>query len=344
MTDLDERIASVLRERADGEIDMRRLTTRAVVGGRRLRRRRQALVAVGVAVIALLGGAAAVGPGLGRPFLPTGSGGVAPPLLPSVPGAAEAPAAVGTDGGVLHFGIDARKARYLRWQVAGAIESVSLDVGEGRPVVVELTNSPDALRLSSAEGVPFDVSSLAVAGAFDGSTTRLTVAGMPLWVRQWQPAPGLYARASISAGADAGLATAAEALRLTEARRCTAPVRLSAFPDGARLSSCSVDVDTFPKLLNVRLSVGGPGDEVMTVSYLYTDEAAPTYSPGNTSIGGRPAYLYPKGDRLELLGFPKSRLLADFGWPQSGFDRQDAALVLGGADVASNPTDPATWN
>ncbi|MGY0005838.1 hypothetical protein [Micromonospora sp. I033] len=352
MTDLDQRISDVLRQRAEGAVDTDRLTAGAVARGRRWRRRRRAVLGSGLAVVALLGGLA-VGPGLpgaGLPFAGTwshgshGSAGAVPPLVRATPGAADAPGAVGTDAGVVHFGVDTSRVRYVGWEVWRDVESVRLDIGDGRAVTVEMAQSAQALRNYSADGVPFEVSELASEAAFDGRTSRLTVDGMPIWVRQWQPVPGVYARASVSAPQDTGLTVATRALRLTEARRCDAPVRLTSVPDGARVIGCRVDVNGFPRLVTARFVIAGSGASQMTVSYLHAAEVSASATDENMEINGRPAHLDAKRGRLELLGLPKSHLLADYGWPETGFDQQDAALVLGGAQVAPDPTRPETWD
>lgn len=353
MTDLDQRIASVLREQAEGDVDIDRLTAGAVTGGRRRLRRRRAVLGGGLALVALLGGLAVVPalPGLDRPF--TGPAGpaipaipaeAAPPLMPAAPGAAAAPEVVGTDAGVLHFGVDTTKVRYLRWEVAQGLESAQLDVGGGRKVTVELARSSRTLRESGAEGVPFKISMFAEEAAFDGRTSSTTVDGLPIQVRQWKPAPGLYARASVWAPQDTALTVAVEALRLTEARRCGAPVRLTTVPDGARVAGCRVDVTGFPRLVTARFGIVGTSTRTMSVSYQYAAEISPRTVDGNMTIAGRPAHLYPEQGRVELLGVPKSRLLADYGWPEQGFDKLDAALVLGGVQVAPDPTRPETWD
>ncbi len=350
MTDLDQRIASVLREQAEGDVDIDRLTAGAVTGGRRRLRRRRAELGGGLALVALLGGLAVVPalPGLDRPFTgpaaPAIPAEAAPPLMPAAPGAAAAPEVVGTDAGVLHFGVDTTRVRYLSWEASQGREAVGLDVGDGRKVTVELARSSQTLRDASAEGVPFEVAALAEEAAFDGRTSTLTVDGMPIQVRQWRPVPGLYARVSVSAQQDTALTVAAEALRLTEARRCGAPVRVTTVPDGARVASCRVNVTGFPRLVTARFGIARADNHQMSVSYQYAAEISPQTVDRNMTIGGRPAHLYSAQDRIELLGVPKSRLLADYGWPEQGFDKLDAALVLGGVQVAPDPTRPETWD
>ncbi|MCZ7427615.1 hypothetical protein O7607_17910 [Micromonospora sp. WMMA1949] len=347
MTDLDQRITSVLREHAEGAVDIDRLTARAVTGGRRRLRRRRSVLGGGLALVALLGGLAVVPglPGVDRPFTgPAVGSGPVPPVMRAEPGAAAAPEVVGTDTGVLHFGVDTSRARYLRWETWRDVESIRLDVGGGRIVTVELARSAESLRQYTAEGVPFDVSVFAEEAAFDGSTSGLTVDGLTIRVRQWKPVPGLYARASTSGQPDTALTTAVEALRLNEARRCGAPVRPTSLPDGARVVGCRVDVSGFPRLVTARFVITGPVTQEMAVSYRYAAEASTSTAGANMEINGRPARLYAAYGRIELLGLPKAHLLAEYGWPHNGFDERDAALVLGGVQVAPDPTRPETWD
>ncbi|MFF5175002.1 hypothetical protein ACFY3U_20520 [Micromonospora sp. NPDC000089] len=353
MTDLDQRISDILRQRAEGAVDTDRLVARAAAGGRARRRRRLAVAGGGLALLAVLGGGLAAGPGLpvadrlwtgGRPAAPAGPAPV-PPLFRSAAGAAAAPAVVGTDPQVLHFGVDPGKARYLAWQVVNEVESAQLEVG-GRSVGVELARSSKALSVYSLDGAPSTVPRLAVEAAFDGRTIRVAGdGGDPFWVRLWRPAPGLYARATVRQATGAGLTEAAGALRLTEARRCGGPLQLSSMPAGARLHACSVDVTRYPSLLTARLAIIGPAAERMEVSYQYAVGVISPPTRGDTTINGRPAIRYSQGElkRLELLGFPKVHVTAEYGWPTPGFDELDAASVLAGARVAADPTNPETW-
>ncbi|MCI4062372.1 hypothetical protein MRQ36_07270 [Micromonospora sp. R77] len=252
---------------------------------------------------------------------------------------------VGTDPGVLHFGIAPAKGRYLAWQVEQEVEAVRLDLGVGQPVTLELARSATALRRYSLDGMPVDVSRLALDSAFDGRRVQVAGDGGALQVRLWRPAPGVYARATVRASDDAGLRAVAGALRLTEARRCGGPLRLSSLPAGAHVTACAVDASTFPNLLTARFTITGPAEERMGVTYRYAVGLADSPRKGDTAINGRPAVRYALGDlkRLELLGFPKARLTAEYGWPTPGFTELDAAAVLAGAQVAGDPTRPETW-
>lgn len=70
---------------------------------------------------------------------------------------------------------------------------------------------------------------------------------------------------------------------------------------------------------------------------------AESTTESNRVVGGRPAYLYPDGKKLELLGFPKAHLTVDLGWLVKGFTEADATTVLAGAQVAKDLTNPDTW-
>ncbi|SCL65423.1 hypothetical protein [Micromonospora peucetia] len=350
MTDLDQRIVRTLRERAEGTVDTDRLTARAVAGGRARRRRRRVGGGVALGLVAALGFTVVTGTGLPERVRPPDAAApavatAAPPRLASVPGAAAAPDLVGTDPQALHFGFDPARARYLGWQVGAGVESARIDVGGGRAVTVELARSVAALRQGGLEGLPQGVADMTVEAAFDG-TDRPHRAGVPTptWVRLWQPAPGLYARGAVTAVTAEEIEVAVGALRLGEARRCVAPVRLTALPGGARLKRCTVDAGAFPAALNMSLMVAGAGEALIHVAFDYARSIATDRTSGNLTIDGRPAYRYPQGGQLELLGIPKAHLIANFGWPYEGFTEADAAVLLGGAKVASDAADPQTWD
>ncbi|MER7335492.1 MULTISPECIES: hypothetical protein [unclassified Micromonospora] len=350
MTDLDERIVRALRERAEGAVDTDRLTARAVAGGRARRRRRRIGAGGALGVVVLLGFAAVAAPGPAPgPRWPGAEPAVtvaAPSRADGVPGAAARPDLVGSDPEVLHFAVDPARARWLTWQSVPGVESARLDLGGGRQVVFDLGRTAAAVENIHHEGGTYpDVP--AGADAFDGRVQRVAPPGpdgQPGWFLRWQPVPGLYARVHTVAGDDSALRTARSALRLDAAHRCASPLRLGALPSDARLSGCEVNAIGFPDSLDVLLLVTRPGERRMQVRLEYYREISGRRTEGNRTIGGRAAYLYPKGDELELLGFPKAHLTARFGWPLHGFTEADAAVVLGGARVAEDLTRPETWD
>ncbi|MFJ6198579.1 hypothetical protein [Micromonospora sp. NPDC092111] len=358
MTDLDQRITDALRERAEGAVDTRRLTARAVAGGRARRRRRRMGAGVALGLTAVLGlGTLAGLPGSGRgtvlPGLP-GAGpkqvapGVvaAPPRVAGVAGAATRPDLVGTDPGLLHFGVDPVRARLLTWRTGRGVEGGRLELPGGRVVAVDLGTEVAAVEDSAHDGMAYPARP-ATAADFDGRVRQVPPGGpggQPGWFLRWQPVPGLYARVHTVATDDADLREAVAALRLDEAHRCASPLRLTALPPAARLATCEVNVIGFPGSLDVRLTVSRSPDQQLEVRLEYRSGIAGSRTEGNRTINGRAAYLYPQGGELELLGLEKAHLVARFGWPYEGFTDDDAATVLGGAVVATDLTRPETWN
>ncbi|MEU6076117.1 hypothetical protein [Micromonospora sp. NPDC047074] len=349
MTDLDQRIVRTLRERAEGTVDTDRLLSRAVAGGRVRRRRRRAGAGTALGLAAVLGFSVVAGTGLPERVRPPdaavpSAATVAPSRAEGVPGAAARPDLVGTDPRVLHFGVDTARVRYLEWEVGSGVEGVRVAVGSGPPVTVQLASSA-ALLQPGPDGTPTPVAWPTAEEAFDGADRPHRETGQAVsWVRLWRPAPGLYARAAVTAATAREIDVAVGFLRLDEARHCSAPARLTTLPARARLSGCAVDVAAFPEAMIASLRVGSAGGQEMTVSFQYSRSMGEGRTTGNRTIGGRPAYLYPRGDQLELLGIPKAHLIVEFGWPFAGFTEADATVLLAGAQVAADPADPETWD
>ncbi|WP_433313468.1 hypothetical protein [Micromonospora chersina] len=354
MTDLDQRITSVLREHAEGETDTHRLLRNSRALGRRRQVRRRTATGAALALVGVLGFVGVSGTDLdglsGR--LPWSAATPAapapvPPRADGVPGAAQRPDLVGTDPQVLHLGVDTSRARYLRWASDGlGGEQIRLSVGSRQPVLIEVNRSAQPFE-GGIEGFP--ISAVPVRPAFDGEIRQVggTTGGL---VKAWRPAPGLYARASMLGGDRRALATAVDALRWNEARRCAAPLRLTTLPEGAKVTGCSVDVTAFPGSLTVQLTVVRDPTP-MWVQLLYGAQISGGRAESNRTVGGRPAFLYPAGTKLELLGIPKAHLTADLGpeWAEGylkdkpRFTEADMATVLAGAQVAKDLTDPETW-
>ncbi|WP_446216637.1 hypothetical protein [Micromonospora sp. IBHARD004] len=349
MTDLDQRIARVLRERAEGDIDIDRLLDGSRTRGRRRQLRRRTAAGGALALIGVLGFAGVTGPPLtglpGRLPWTAASPTVAAPVPPwadGVAGAAQRPDLVGADPTVLHLGVDPAKARYLGWGVRGfGVETVRVEVGGGRPVTVDVARTVEALEGLGIEGFPVDA--VPTRHPFDGAVRQAggTAGGL---IMSWQPAPGVYARAAMLGGDRAELARAVAALRWDESRRCAAPLRLDALPIDTTVGGCSVDVSAFPGAINVELTLYRGRSATMFLRLQYAVAIAGSRTDGNRTVDGRPAYLYPDGGKLELLGIPKAHLIADFGWPGKGFTETDAATVLAGARVAKDLTRPETWD
>ncbi|MFG2108428.1 hypothetical protein [Micromonospora chersina] len=351
MTDLDQRIASVLRERAEGEIDTHRLLRDSRARGRRRQLRRRTATGTALALVGVLGFVGVTGPelpGLGGrlPWTSATPSLAAPPRVEGLPGAGQRPDLVGRDPGTLHFGVDPAKARQLTWRTGRGVEGGRLDLGGGRVVAVDLSTDAAAVESSVHEGMTYP-DQPATAADFDGQVRRVPSpgpGGQPGWFLRWRPVPGLYARLHTVADDDRGLREAVAALRLDEAHRCASPLRLTTLPPDARLASCEVSVIGFPDSLDVLLTVTRRGDQRLDVRLEYHDQIAGGRADGNRMIGSRPAYLYPKGDELELLGIPKAHLTVRFGWPYQGFTEADATTVLAGARVADPLDRPERWS
>ncbi|MGC4867905.1 hypothetical protein ACLQ3B_21020 [Micromonospora sp. DT53] len=348
MTDLDQRIISTLREHADGQVDIGRLTTAAVARGRARRvRRRAAVGGTALGVAAVLGLGVAGGGGLPVEVPWTGAKpavrSATPAAAPGVPGALARPDLVGKDPGLLHFGVDPARARYLSWRSADGLESAQLELGGSAPVSFHLARSAGV-----AEEVHLESDRLIPAVAippYDGELTRFSMAdGVdPIWVLRWQPLPGLFARLRTVAPTDAALQAARSALRLDVAHRCSAPMRLTALPAGAWSAGCKVTVTDLPDALDVSLIVDGRGDRSMEVRLQYPHSIVGDRQEPNATAAGRPVYVYPQGEKMELLDIAKAHVTAGWGLPQSGFTEEDAATVLGGVQVAEHLDRPATW-
>ncbi|MEW1585038.1 hypothetical protein AB0283_06265 [Micromonospora vinacea] len=354
MTDLDQRIDQTLRERAEGGVDTDRLLSAAVTRGRARVRRRRTAAGTALGAVAVLGLGVAIGPvrlpgsgpdvvmpGLGLPANAPVS--VVPPRADGVPGAAARPDLIGADPRVLHFGFAPDKVRYLSWSAQGGVETAQLDVN-GHTVTLELSASTEALP-RRAQGLPAElVPDLVTNGVFDGSVSRAKGPyGVTVWLRHWQPAPGVYARASVVADDERALFDVAATLRLDQAHGCTGPLRLTDLPAGAQLRSCWMVVGTFPAayavMLQVRDDERGPA---LTVELQYAGATVTDKPAANRTIGGRPAHFDPSGERLELLDIPRAQLFAALNHKQS-FNEAEAATVLLGVRVAEHLDRPATW-
>ncbi|MEU8369375.1 hypothetical protein [Micromonospora tulbaghiae] len=356
MTDLDERIASVLRERAEGETDTGRLLRRSRALGRRRRVRRRVTAGTALALVGVLGFTGAIRTDVGglagrMPWTaatPATAPPPVPPLADGVPAARDRPDLVGTDPQVLHLGVDTTRARYLGWSVhsSNRVESIRFSDGDGHPILLEVSPLAKTLDDTPIDGFPMQAASGRL--TFDGGVLR--VAGTDGLVKSWQPFPGLYARAATLRGDVTALDRVAGLVRWDEARRCTGPVRLTTLPANAVVTGCAVDVAAFPKGVTAQLTVIREPSSTMWMRLVYGAEMGEdTGRRSNRDLGGRPGFLYPDGTRLELLGLPKGRLTVDFAFPgdrpagQVDFTETDAATVLVGTKVARDLTRPQTW-
>ncbi|SCE93013.1 hypothetical protein GA0074696_1722 [Micromonospora purpureochromogenes] len=245
MTDLDQRIADTLRKRAEGAVDTDLLTARAVGAGRARRRRRGVGAGAALGLVTVLGFGATTGGALPVPTpwshaAPTAAS-IAPPPAPDAPVAAVSPELVGTDAGVLHFGVDTTRARYLGWESGRGVESVLVEVAGGRRVAIDVAPGPTEVEQAGHEGMSYGPARTASAD-FDGQVERVQPAGPggePGWVLRWRIGP-LHARATTVGPDDTAVRTAVGALRMDRAHRCPSPLRLTTLPADAFLARCAV--------------------------------------------------------------------------------------------------------
>ncbi|MCG5437041.1 hypothetical protein [Micromonospora foliorum] len=383
MTNLDERIARALREQADGPVDTDRLLTAAVNGGRARRRRRRAVLGAALGVAVLLGAGVALRTPSAAPPQPAVTPSpvvVTPPRAPGVAGAAQRPASIGTDPQLLHFGVDPSAAKPVAWRSAGQVESMRLDLGGGVQAMVIVAADPRTVEtgdLSQLRDIGPDKAGtasgdkdLASPGPDVDAPSRYNGVIRQLdrvtkgWVLRWQPVPGLYVRVAALGETSAEVRRAAEALRFDEARRCVAPVQLTALPPGARISACEVAVRQlfWPRIVNVAgtttptqmpvaasdhteaaLTVALKGAATLPVRLYYSPRpSSPDRTNANRTIAGRP--VFDTGDFWQVRGIPKTLLSMghENRWERSPTDAE-VSTVIGGLRVADDLGEPTGW-
>ncbi|MFI6264700.1 hypothetical protein [Micromonospora sp. NPDC051006] len=365
MTDLDERIARVLRDHADGPVDTNRLMSAAVNGGRARRRRRRTVLGAALGVAVALGAGVALrtpSPAPPTPAVTPSPTVVTPPRAPGVPGAAARPDLVGTDPGLLHFGVDPAAAEVVAWRSAARVESMRLDLGGGRQAMVVLAADPEVAEIGDSSQL-FEIGGgLAKASAFNGLAHRLDRVTNG-WVLRWQPVPGLYARVATLGDTDAEVRRAAAALRFDETRRCVAPIRLTALPQGARITGCEVATRelAWPGVLTraqsptptpmparavdqttATLTVALDAKASMPVRLRYSPRPVDDRQKANRTIAGRP--VFDMGDFWSVLGIPHTDLSLghENRWQRPPTDAEVETLI-GGLRVADDLGEPTTW-
>ncbi|WP_433312366.1 hypothetical protein ACQP0U_27060 [Micromonospora sp. CA-269861] len=383
MTDLDERIARALREQADGPVDTDSLLTAAVNGGRARRRRRRAVIGAALGVAVLLGAGVALRTPSAAPPQPAVTPSpvvVTPPRAPGIPGAAAQPALIGSDPQLLHFGVDPSAAKPVAWRSAGDVESMRLDLGGGVQAMAIVAADPHTAEIgdpSQLSDIGRDKASAVTSDADRASPDRVVDPASRYngvirqldrvtrgWVLRWQPVPGLYVRVAALGETSAEVRRAAAALRFDEARRCVAPVQLTALPPGARISACEVAVRQlfWPRIVNVTgtttptqmpiatsddteaaLTVALNGAATLPVRVYYSPRPSSTdRAKANRTIAGRP--VFDMGDFWHVLGIPNTLLSMghENRWERSPTDAE-VSTVIGGLRVADDLGDPASW-
>ena len=377
MIEIESTVAAALREDEQRPVRADGLHERALARARVIRGRRRVLGAAAgtgltVAMIAGLvavnglarGGSAVVAdPPAGAPAaLPV------PPREPTtlpraegVPGAADAPSAVGTDARVLHFdlalaGLDVVSAE---WTSAPGYERVVASTDSGSSPT-EVLIGRDPARIDEVAVAP--TSFVTGRETRAGKPEPTTVGGRPAtlvrhsllgrddaygWVLSWQPVDGLYARVRVVDDKSSTAFVAARALRLHVAQRCTVPLLVQTPPANATLTDCMTAVRRRPvpvrgvwmhSLLTYTTDRGGHpriwAEEDLPRAGIDTLQFVP-----NTTAGGHPAMWRTREPRgLWVLGFdPAGELFID------GTSRSESIRVAGGVSVVGDLADPSTW-
>jgi hypothetical protein len=258
-TEIEDRVALSLRERADREVDTGTLLAGAVRDGRRrLVRRRAGWLGVIVLLIAGMvtfgtlrpfppGGGQPASPGPSRPWNDLTARPLDDRLVPSsapatTPSALRDPAAVGVDPGLLHLSVGPLPGHYVSadWMTGRGEETVVLsDADETArtkthtdqgPVITLTTGSSPTGSVAELGTVPdgtftlggATVNDYLVRSGPDGATSR---------VLRWQPAAGLWIQVGTTAD-DRKARLIAAAVRLDTVHRCAVPFRLTQPPAG----------------------------------------------------------------------------------------------------------------
>jgi hypothetical protein len=273
-TEIEDRVALSLRDRADRDVDTDTLLTGAVRRGRR-RLVRQRVSWLGVIAVLVAG---TVTFGVLRPYPVIGRHTAASPwndltprslddtlMPPAAPAgsrtALQDPAAVGGDPGLLHLSVGPLPGHYVSasWATGSGEENVVLaDADEAarvragsspvdQDVMISLTTGPDdgthGATIVGAGPTVLDgtftlggatVSDYLVPGGKEADTRLL----------RWQPAPGLLVQVTTAAD-DRKARLIAAAVRLDTVHRCVVPFRLTQPPTGTA-TACQLTFSLTP--------------------------------------------------------------------------------------------------
>lgn len=348
--DLEERLAATLQAHAGAGIDPAPIVANARSRGRRIRRWRRGLTAVGTAAVcAMLAGVVMVMPNHhGSDRKPRPASALLLPVAPNQPGATEQPELVGTDPTVIHFTADdlVAGAEYATWRAGRGTESVEFHGGttQARFVLAGSAATLDGvgqtLASSGRPEPPTDVRVNERPGTawFDPSPSG----GRGLWFVRWQPADGLWARLEIHTDSRDEAISAASRVRFDDARRCAVPFHLQALPAGARLLECSVNLrlDGPSSFAEGSLIVGDESGRWLTVRAQRTPDGA---KGGTGDLKAGPYRVRRQGSAvLKMSVRPCEVEVFLKGWG-SGYAETDGLTVLGGYKPADDIDDVRTW-
>ncbi|MEU4570242.1 hypothetical protein [Micromonospora sp. NPDC023956] len=348
--DLDERLAAMLKARAGADIDPAPIVAYARSRGRRLRRWRRGLTAVGTAAAgAVLAGMALVLPtGPGPDQTPRPASALLLPASPNQPGAAERPALVGRDPTVVHFTAESLVpgAENATWSAGRGTESVEFRGAEIqlRFVLARAAATLDGVRQTlSSSGRPEPPTDVRVNGR--PGTAWVDPApsgGRGLWFVRWQPVDGLWARLDIYAASRDEATGAAGRIRFDKAQRCAVPFRLQSLPAGARVLECSVSLsrDGSGAFAEGSLVAGDESGRWLTVRA----QRGPTGTGAGTGdLVAGPYRVRRQGSTVLQMSVGPCRVEVFLkGWGD-GNTEADGLMVLGGYEPAGDIDDVDTW-
>jgi hypothetical protein len=380
-TDFEQRLAESLRARAgSAPIDPALIRDVAVARGRHLKIRRRIAAAVAAAtavvLIALLGTAALTRNGhRASPVAPVtvpAKGMHTDPyttdlakLPPSaVPGASLRPDLIGSDRGVVHFSVDAMAsaAWAASWTLSGSAEVAQVQRYDYEVTVVVARDqksinaawerpsmnwtAPAPVRIGDLDGT------VSIAGWFDKAKPDwLTKHQKAFWSLLWQPAAGVWARATVMTDRLETAVAVAGQVRFDQSRVCPVPFRFGALPAGTVEQTRE-------------LSLGTPGFVYSATKLTYADGPrtlqvdAHSVSPDRASWPGvipwtaEPAALFtpptdaPWSARLVTGGQVAFATIGIRVWAlpdTGGYTAQQVLDTLRSATVSPDLNDPATW-
>ncbi|WP_240669784.1 hypothetical protein [Actinoplanes solisilvae] len=302
---------------ARGDVDVARLVAGARQRGRRLRRRRQALVSVGAAAVV-----AAV-----FLVLPIGARGTLTLPAADQPGAAQQPAVVGEDPTTVHFTADqlVDDADHATWTTGRGTESVEF---QGKARFVLARDVTDVRQALASSGKPQPEAPVRI-GARPGVAWADEVpgGGAWLWFVKWQPVDGLWGRLEIYAPSRSQAVAAATRIRFDAARRCTAPFRLDSLPSGARMLECSVTLSSDDSVTDGSLVVGDANNRWLTVRAQRLDRGLGSPA-GNLKAG--PYQVRRQGSTILEMTVKPHHVELFLDGQGNGYSEQTALTVLAG--------------
>ncbi|GIF77261.1 hypothetical protein [Asanoa siamensis] len=385
---VEDQLAEVLHERADRPVDAEALLSATLLAGRARRRRRHGTWAAAAAVLAGLATVAALLPyGGGTAVVtddPPAGWDTMPALVPAAgePGAATRPDLVGTDPQVLRFAVPWTPfpVRGVTWQSDAGVEKIDVSMS-----VENIDVSGQVLLWRGQNLGEFDntaVPNTDTPTVVDGHPAVLSreqfTAGPNQWLT-WHPADGLTAQVSLvatgglvaegteppslaSAVSVDDLEAFANAVRLDSTTACSAPLRLTFVPPGARLEDCYGTISSTERGEPIRAGALrlAVGQRALLVEYgRLVDDKAPALAPSPDLSESGPTASAPTDSRepsptatatadpgAASIVESATRILGPDLWASVGSAPGDGSMraqVLAGIAKAGDLVDPSSW-